>query len=145
MANDGLPGKRIAWLLLGLVAGCLIATGAVAVLMPPRFETHNEAIGYVLNQHGIAHDDVKVFRSWPDTLSRDMYSADVVVQSRDAGQISGRIECKVQRSQCSLYLRRLGIWHEPVPELAIKPAWLTQAQRYLSTVAALARGLVGGS
>jgi hypothetical protein len=67
------------------------------------------------------------------------------VQLRDAKPINGRIECKVENSQCSLYLRRLGIWHEPVPDLAATPAWLADVQRSLATLAALARGLVAGS
>ena len=144
MNDDRAIGRRVAWLLMGLVAGCLLAAGAVAILVPPRFETHNQAIGYMLDQHGIAHDEVKVYRSWPDTLSRESYSADVVVLFRDAGQISGRIECKVLRTRCLLYLRRLGIWREPVPELAITPAWLARLQGSLSSLAAYARGLVGG-
>src|SRR5262245_48609194 len=146
MSNDDRTlSKRVAWLLIGLVTGCLLAAGAVAILIPPRFESHNEAISYVLDQHHIVHDQVTLSRAWPDTLSRDAYSADVIVQFRDAQQISGRIECKVQRSHCSLYLRRLGIWREPVPELAPTPAWLAGVERSLSTLAAFARGLVGGS
>jgi hypothetical protein len=134
MPNKGRSlDKHAVWLLIGLVAACALATGAAIFLIPPRFETHVEAIGYVLDQHGIAHGEITVQRAWPDTLGRSMYSADVVVQLRDAGQISGRIQCLIERSQCSLYLRRLGIWHEPVPDLASTPPWLASLQRYLST------------
>ncbi|HET9224598.1 MAG TPA: hypothetical protein VFO07_18945 [Roseiflexaceae bacterium] len=133
---------RTAWLLMGSVFGCLLAAGALAVFSPPRFQTHDEAVGYVLDQHGIAHDEVRLSRAWPDTLSREAYSADVVVRLRDAEQIKGRIECKVQRSQCLLYLRRLGIWREPVPELAVIPPWLAQFQGWLSSLFSFARDLV---
>jgi hypothetical protein len=131
--DDREPGMHTIRLLIGLVAACALATGAAIFLIPPRFETHPEAIGYVLDQHGIAHGEITLQRAWPDTLSRSMYSADVIVQLRDASQISGRIECQVERSQCSLYLRRLGIWHAPVPDLAATPPWLADLQRYLST------------
>jgi hypothetical protein len=131
--DDRALGRRAAWLLIGLVAASALATGAAIFLIPPRFETHNEAIGYILDQRGIAHDKIRLIHAWPDTLGRHTYSADVIVRLRDAGEISGRIECKVENSQCSLYLRRLGIWHEPVPDLAVTPAWLAALRRYLST------------
>ena len=121
---------------------CLLTAGAVAILIPPRFESHDEAIDYVLDQHDIAHDDVRLSRVWPDTLNRQAYSADVIVRLPGAQQVTGRIECKVQRSQCLLYLRRLGIWREPVPELAITPAWLARLQGSLASLATFARGLV---
>jgi hypothetical protein len=146
MSNDDRAlGRRTAWiwLLMGLVASCLLAAGTVALLIPPQFETHNQAVGYVLDQHGIAHGEIGIQRAWPDTLSRRTYSADVLVQLRDGGEIRGRIECKVESSQCSLYLRRLGLWHEPVPDLTVTPLWLARVQGSLSWLATLARGLVG--
>jgi hypothetical protein len=127
---------------MGLVFGCLLAAGALAIFSPPSFQTHEAAVGYVLDQHGIAHDQVRLSRVWPATLIREPYSADVIVRLRDAKQISGRIECKVQRSQCLLYLRRLGIWREPVPELVVLPPWLARLQGSLSSVFSLARDLV---
>ena len=142
--SSPMPGLswRTAWLLMGSVFGCLLAAGALAVFSPPRFQTHDEAVSYILDQRGIAHDAVRLSRAWPDTLSREAYSADVVVRLRDAEQIKGRIECKVQRSQCLLYLRRLGIWREPVPDLAIIPPWLAHLQGWFSSVLSLARDLV---
>jgi hypothetical protein len=142
VANDeGALGRRFAWLLMGLATGCLLALGVAVFLIPPRFETHNQAVGYILQQHGITYDEVRLIHAWPDTLSRSSYSADVVVQLHNAGRISGRIECKVERSQCYLYLRKLDIWHEPVPDLTSTPPWLARLQQYASTFVALVRGL----
>ena len=139
-----ISSQAVPWLLMGLVAGCLLLTGAIAILIPPPFETHDQAVGYVLDRQRIAHNQIRLVHAWPDTLSRHAYSADVIVQLPTAEQISGRLECKVEHSQCWLYLRRLGIWHEPVPDLAVLPTWLLRVQRSLSALATLARGLVDG-
>jgi hypothetical protein len=142
MDNTRTPSKRIAWLLTALVAGCSLAAGIGAFLVPPAFETHEQAVGYVLAQHSITYDQIQLVHAWPDTLSRHAYSADVIVRRPDVAQVSGRIECKVERSQCFLYMRRLGITHEPVPELTSIPPWLAQLQGYLVALGAFARGLV---
>jgi hypothetical protein len=128
---------------MGLVASCLLPVGAAAFLLLPRFETHPEAVGYVLKQHGIAYEQIRLSHTWPDTMNRRAYGADVIVRLRGAQRITGRIDCKVERSQCLLYLRRLGIWREPVPDLVITPPWLARLQRSLSSLAAFARGLLG--
>jgi hypothetical protein len=137
-------GQRAAWLLMALVVGCFLVTGAAALLFPPRFETHDQAVGYVLDQHGIAHDQIVLYHAWPDTLSRHTYSADVVIHFQGTDQVNGRLECKVERSQCYLYVRRLGITHELIPELTVTPPWLAQAQRYLSSLVTFVRSLAGG-
>jgi hypothetical protein len=124
------------------VAGCSVAAGIGAFLIPPPFETHDQAVGYVLTQHSIAYDQIRLSHAWPDTLSRHAYGADVIVRRHDMAQVSGRIECKAERSQCFLYVRRLGIIHEPVPELTPIPPWLAQLQGYLVALGAFARGLV---
>jgi hypothetical protein len=143
MDLDRAPGKRIAWLLATLVAGCALVAGVGAVVIPPPFQTHDQAIGYVLRQHSIAYDQIQLIHAWPDTLSRHAYGADVIIRRADTAQISGRIECKVERTQCYLTVRRLSITHEPVPELTSIPPWLARVQGYLATLGAVARGLVG--
>jgi hypothetical protein len=117
---------------------------ATAFLFPQRFETHPEAVGYVLQQHGIAYERVRLILAWPETMNRRVYGADVVVRLPGAQQITGRLDCKVERRQCYVFLRRLGIERELVPDLALTPAWLTRLRRSFSTLVTLARGLFDG-
>src|SRR5258706_13902020 len=118
--------SRIAILALASVAvGCVLAAGVAVWVRPQWFDTHQEAIGYVLYRHGIAYEQVKVMHVWPDTLDRNSYGADVAVLRKDAAQAVGRIVCASGKTGCYLRLPSLGIIHEPVPELAAPSPWRT--------------------
>ena len=127
--NDRELGKRTIWLLMGLVTACALATGAVIFLIPPRLESHDDQIAYVLNQHGIAYEQIKLTQTSRDTqyytayAGYTIYGADVMVQLPHAGQVVGRIECRVKDSDCKLYLVDLGLRHEPLPELNAREEW----------------------
>ncbi len=77
MINDRPYLSRIAILVLASVAaGCALIAGVTIWLRPQWFDTHQEAIGYVLYQHGIGYQQVEVMHVWPDTLDRNSYGAD---------------------------------------------------------------------
>ena len=128
--------SRIAILILASVAvGCMLATGATVWLRQQWFDTHQEAIGYVLDRHGIAYEQVEVMHVWPDTLDRNSYGADVVVLRNNADQAVGRIVCASEKTGCYLRLPTLGIIHEPVPELAAPSPWRTWLKQNLARFA----------
>jgi len=127
--------SRIAILTLAIVlAGCGVTAGAVLWLRPQWFDTHQEAIGYVLDRHGIAYQQVEVMHVWPDTLDRYSYGADVIVLRPSASQVVGRIVCASGKTGCYLRLPALGIMHEPVPELAAPSPWRSWLKRTLSRI-----------
>jgi len=128
--------SRIAILVLASVAaGCLLATSVTLWLRPRWFDTHQEAIGYILDRHGIAYKQVEGMHVWPDTLDRNSYGADVVVLRNNADQAIGRIVCASGMNACYLRLRSLGIIHEPVPELAAPSPWRTWLKHNLARFA----------
>jgi hypothetical protein len=128
--------SRIAILVLAsVVAGCVLATSVALWLRPQWFDTHQEAIGYVLDQRGIAYEQVEVMHVWPDTLDRNSYGADVVVLRNNAAQAIGRIVCAVGKTKCYLRLPSLNIIHEPVPELAAPSPWRTWLKQNLARFA----------
>jgi hypothetical protein len=113
---------------MGLVAACMLAAGAAIPLIPPRLESHQDQIAYALDQHGVAHEQIKLTQTSRDTYyfayaGYPIYGADVTVQLADARQVMGRIECRVKDSECKLYLADLGLAHEPLPELDVGPQW----------------------
>ena len=128
--------SRIAILVLASVAaGCVLAAGVTVWLRPQWFDTHQEAIGYVLDRHGIAYEQIEVMHVWPDTLDRNSYGADVVVLRLNADQAIGRIVCASGMAGCFLRLPSLGIIHEPVPELAAPSPWRTWLKQNLARFA----------
>src|SRR6266508_3893447 len=134
--NDRLYINRIAILVLvSVAAGCVLAASLTVWLRPPWFDTHQEAIGYVLDRHGIAYEQVEVMHVWPDTLDRNSYGADVVVLRTDADRAVGRIVCASGKTGCYLRLPSLGILHEPGPELAAPSPWRTWLKQNLARFA----------
>jgi hypothetical protein len=134
--NDRTYMSRIAILALASVAaGCMIAAGLVVWLRPQWFDTHQEAIGYMLDRQGIAYQQVEVMHVWPDTLDRYSYGADVVVLRKNADKAVGRIVCAAGKTGCYLRLPTLGIIHEPVPELAAPSPWRTWLKHNLARFA----------
>jgi hypothetical protein len=120
-----------AWSMIGLVVTCLLGASAAATLRPRYFANHREAISYVLDRQGIAHEQIRLMHLWPDTMNRRAYAAHVVVQLSSARRVGGRIECASGRSSCRLYLPELGITREPVPELDPVPIWLAWLRKTL--------------
>jgi hypothetical protein len=128
--------SRIAILALASVAtGCVLAASVALWLRPQWFDTHQEAIGYMLDRHGIAYEQVAVMHIWPDTLDHNSYGADVVVLRHNADQAIGRIVCVSGKTGCYLRLPSLHILHEPVPELATPSPWRTWLKHTLARFA----------
>jgi hypothetical protein len=127
--DDRVPGKHTIWLLMGLVAACALVTGAAIFLIPPRLESHQDQVAFALNQHGIAHEQIKLTQTSRDTqyyfayAGYTIYGADVTVQLPDGRQVVGRIECRIKDSGCKLYLVDLGLTQEPLPELDTGAQW----------------------
>ena len=115
MDERRLFGLRSAGLMIVLLASCLLAISAVALLRPLRFTSHQEEIAYVLRQRGVAVTQVKLSQSSIDTQNfyayteYSIYGADVIINLADGRVVEGRIGCRVKRSSCYLSLGKLGI------------------------------------
>jgi hypothetical protein len=135
MSEQRYRGQRAAWLLIGLVVACLLAASVAASLRPRRFTSHQETVSYVLNQHGIAHAQVRVVQTFTGLLQRDAYAAGIVVQLSDGREVQGSIECKVHDTLCWLDMGMLGMTHERLPELGLSDRWLWLGwlERHLKT------------
>jgi hypothetical protein len=134
MNEHGYRGSLVAWLLIGLVLACLLGTSAAASLRPRRITTHVEAVGYVLEQHGVAYEEIRVARNWSGLLQRDAFAADIVVRLSNRDEARGWIECQVRNRVCSLYMSKLGLMHKALPELARRHprTWLDWIEDILS-------------
>jgi hypothetical protein len=134
--NDRPYLSRIAILVLAsLAAGCVLAASVTFWLRPRWFDTHQEAIGYVLDRHGITYQQIEVMHVWPDTLDRNSYGADVIVLRTGADRVVGRIVCTSGKTGCYLRLPRLDIIREPVPELADPSPWRSWLKQNLARFA----------
>ena len=118
-------GQHRAVLLVGaLVLACVLATGLVAALRPHTFSTHQDAIGYVLDQHAISYTRIVVQHRWPDNVNTLFYAANVSVQLPDMRHADGRLECQTPDGRrCIVNLRDLGVVSEPIPELSEQRQW----------------------
>jgi hypothetical protein len=132
-------GLRSAGLMIVLLASCLLALSAAALLRPQRFTTHYEVIGYTLDQRGIAYEQISLKQDWRDTQNfyayteYSVYGADVIISLADGRVVQGRIGCRVKRSSCYLSLGNLGIINQALPDLAADElmAWLDWLDRNL--------------
>ena len=142
MNRMGYRGQFLVWLLMGMVAFCLIGASVVWAWRPRRIRTHLDAVGYVLDRQGIAYEQIRVTNSLTGLLQRDAYAAGIIIQLPGGREVQGSIECHVLHSICSLDVGKLGLLHERLPELDSKEQWpwLAWLDRYLPSLA-----LPGGS
>ena len=132
-------GRYSAVLLIALVAICLLAMGALVLLRPRRFTSHQEEIGYMLQQRGIAYEQVRLSQNWRDTQNfyaypeYAIYGADVTINLPDGRVVQGRIGCRVKRSSCYVSLGKIGITNQALPDLVSddREAWLDWIERNL--------------
>jgi len=131
------------WLLMGMVAICLLGTSMVSVWRPHRIQTHLDAVGYILDRQGIAYEQIRVAHTLTGLLQRDAYAAGIVVRLADGREVQGSVECRVYHSVCSLDVGKLGLRHEPLPELESKEQWpwLAWLDRYLPSLTLPGRSL----
>lgn len=121
---------RLALVALVCVPACVLALGVVVALRPRSFASHEEAIGYMLEQHNVAYERISLAQTRLDTLNflsygrySAPYGAGVTVQLSAGGHANGRIECQVQMTSCYLYLSELGFNGELVPEVTTEQRW----------------------
>lgn len=101
-----------------IVFACAALAIAPLLLRPRSFASFPEAIGYELEQRGIAYQNVFIDRSWPDTVNDITYGANLVITMNDAEDIVGRLDCRGWQRDCVFTIRSFGIYREPLPELA---------------------------
>ena len=147
--------RHIGWLGAGLMivllASCALAIGAAVLLRPNRFTSHQEEIAYMLQQRGIALQQVKLSQSSIDTQNfyayaeYSVYGADVIINLTDGRVVQGRIGCRVKRSSCYLSLGKLGIINQALPDLAANEltTWLDWLDQHLPRFAPSNRAASG--
>ncbi len=128
------PIKRVIPTLV--IAACLLGCAALALaaifLRPHSFATFSEAVGYVLDQRGIAYESVFIDRSWPDTVNDITYGANLLIVLPDNGTVLGRLDCRGWKKDCFFTVREFGIYREPLPALTEQRrlpwiAWIEEA------------------
>lgn len=119
-----------------VIAACILSCVALALaavfLRPRSFATFSDAIGYVLDQHGIAYESVLIERTWPDTVNDITYGANLLIVTPNKGTVIGRLDCRGWKKDCFFTVRAFEIYREPLPELTEQRrlpwiAWIEQA------------------
>lgn len=119
--------RRVALALGAVSIVCLLGAVLALALRPRQFTTHRDAIGAALVQRGITYEVIYINRTWPDTLTDEVYGAQLDVRLPGGRSVPGRLECRVRRTDCYFHLASLGIERQPLPELVEErewPAWL---------------------
>ncbi len=119
----------------------LVTTGLLVVLLAaffasrtPRFSDFPEALRYAIEQRGVAVEQVWLSRGFADTLTDEVFSANLEVQTIDGDVLPGRIECKLRRINCRFTVVRAGIYRVPLPDLVVaRPiGWLEWLERQVA-------------
>lgn len=119
-------------LITASTAACILAAVVLIALRPRSFTTFSDAIGYMLEQHGVAYENIFVERSWPDTVNDITYGANLLIVTPDTRTVTGRLDCRGWKTDCFFTVREFGIYREPLPELTEQrrlpwAAWIEQA------------------
>jgi hypothetical protein len=90
----------------------------LAIALRPRtFTNRVEAIGSILEQRGVAYQNIYIDQGWPDRINNMTYGANLLVIVPGKGQIGGRIDCKHGERTCEIAFPKLGIDSTPIPDL----------------------------
>lgn len=121
--------RRLVATLSVIALSCVLVGLIGVVLRPPSFPTRRQAIAYVLTQRGIAYDQVFINQTWPDTVNSVVYGANLIIITRDQGEVPGRIECRTADRDCYISVDRLGVDRATIPDITIQRdhpalAWL---------------------
>jgi hypothetical protein len=109
--------RRVVALIGGLCFACVIV-GMLAIALRPRtFTNRVEAIGSILEQRGVAYQNIYIDQGWPDRINNMTYGANLLVIVPGKGQIGGRIDCKHGERTCEIAFPKLGIDSTPIPDL----------------------------
>lgn len=128
------PIKRVipTLVIAAYLLGCAALALAAIFPRPRSFATFSEAVGYVLDQRGIAYESVFIDRSWPDTVNDITYGANLLIVLPDNGTVLGRLDCRGWKKDCFFTVREFGIYREPLPALTEQRrlpwiAWIEEA------------------
>jgi hypothetical protein len=119
-----------------VIGACLLSCTALAItaafLRPRNFTSFSDAIGYVLDQRGVAYEHVFIDRTWPDTVNDITYGANLLIVTPAKGGLAGRLDCRGWKTDCFFTVRELGIYREALPELTLQQrlpwvVWIEQA------------------
>lgn len=121
----------IVFIATGLLVGSL---AALLMSRTPRFTDFPEALRYAIGQRGVAVEQVWLSRGFADTLTDEVFSANLEVQTIDGDALTGRIECKLGRTNCRFTVVRAGIYRVQLPDLAAaRPiGWLDWLERQVA-------------
>ncbi|MGQ9547355.1 MAG: hypothetical protein ACUVSY_01270 [Roseiflexus sp.] len=113
------------------VLSCTALVLTAAFMRPRSFTSFSDAIGYVLEQRGVAYEHVFIDRTWPDTVNDITYGADLLIVTPEKGEVAGRLDCRGWKTDCFFTVRALGIYREALPELTRQQrlswvAWIEQ-------------------
>jgi hypothetical protein len=114
-------------IVLVAIGFCLVAASlAVLRTRTPQFTDFPEALQYQISQRGVAVEHVYLSRGFADMLTDEVFSANLSVELAGGEALPGRIECKLGRTRCHFTVREVGIYRQPLPDLAtVRPiAWL---------------------
>jgi hypothetical protein len=114
------------------VLSCMALALTAAFLRPHNFTSFSDAIGYVLDQRGVAYEHVFIDRTWPDTVNDITYGANLLIVTPAKGGLAGRLDCRGWKTDCFFTVRELGIYREALPELTLQQrlpwvVWIEQA------------------
>ena len=107
-----------------VIGACLLSCTALALtaafLRPRHFTSFSDAIGYVLDQHGVAYERIFIDHTWPDTVNDITYGANLLIVTPEKGELAGRLDCRGWKTDCFFTVRELGIYREALPELTLQ-------------------------
>jgi hypothetical protein len=125
---------RVFLLLLAPALACALVAAATLLLRPRSFGSHQETIGYVLEQHGVRYRSIALNQNWPEAVNYYAYghqvypfNVNVTVVLADGNEVPGRLECLDDRRRCTLYVPRLGIDKLRLPDVSARRAWPWEA------------------
>ena len=134
-ASDSRPSvQRVPPILV--IGACVLSCTALALtaafLRPRSFTSFSDAIGYVLDQRGVAYERIFIDRTWPDTVNDITSGANLLIMTPEKGEVAGRLDCRGWKIDCFFTVRELGIYREPLPELTEQRrlpwiVWIEQA------------------
>jgi hypothetical protein len=137
------------WRLVALVALVLVGLIGALLVVPARPRTHAEAVAAVLRRRDVAYRGVivgELRRPEPgacqlhDCRGRTAYLR--VVQER---VVLGRIECRVEKTDCTVSVPGLGIYRERLPDLAGTQRFPATLDELVLALRARLRDMMGSS
>ncbi len=116
--------RRRATLIILPLALCIAAAIIASAARPPDLSSHPAVIAYYLRQRGIDARHVGLSQNWPESVNYYAYghkiypyNANLIITLGSGSEVPGRLECLDDQTNCQLYLVRLGIRGEQLPDV----------------------------